>query len=253
MDEYISLCHQGEKYAQDSKDYINAGHIVEKLIHSYVARKENKKVRECISRLRKYHKHPDSSTLGLINFSQSELYRIEKRYPAALKSISKALSFWRIEENYRSISFGLYKLAELQQIAKNFNAARQSYLEAIKISLSSHNYDYLCANTNGLAKLELNEQNWLVAERTAKIALTVAEKIRNHLEASISCRCIGIALLKQNKHQRALRYARRAISLLSNYRNLDLSDTESLVVECEQAIQSKHLNKQTKAKKKKYK
>ncbi len=105
-------------------------------------------------------------------------HELAKDYPAAIAAYQEALALWRtLNPESVDVASGLNDLAEAERLAGDLAAAERDYNEALRIARKINYRDGIADYTGNLAELALDREQWAEAERLAREALALAEKI----------------------------------------------------------------------------
>lgn len=87
--------------------------------------------------------------------------------------------------------------------------------------------------TGNLAGLALAQEDWPAAEKLAREALPLSEKVGRRELIAGNCHHLAKSLVGQGKGTEGLPYARRAVDIYTRLASLNLEDARATLRECE--------------------
>jgi tetratricopeptide (TPR) repeat protein len=164
-------------------------------------------------------------------------YELQKDYSAALTNFRKALKIWQAESlKSDDVSRILNHIAWIEVAIKNYDAAEHDFQKALRIAKKNKHRENEAIITGRLAALALERKQWGKAETLALEALLMAEEIGRHNTTASNCRRLAIALLKQERVQESLPYARRAVEIYERSHSKELPEAQATLAEIEEKI-----------------
>lgn len=164
-------------------------------------------------------------------------HELAKEYPAAIAAYQEALALRRtLDPESVDVAIGLNSLAVAEQLAGYHAAAERDYSEALRIARKVNYQDGMAGIPGNLAGLALDREQWSEAERLARGALALAEKLGRIQLVGSNCHRIAEAVLRQGRAAEARPFARRAVEILAQLRYRDLDEARELLAECEAAV-----------------
>jgi tetratricopeptide (TPR) repeat protein len=163
-------------------------------------------------------------------------YWIERNREAALDAYRKALDFVREDDSQRDeIPFILNDMANVELDHRNYDEAKERYCEALRIWAKTKNREGIAIYTGNLANLELTRENWHLAEKLARKALTRAERVPREELIGSACCAIAQSLARQDRRAEGLPYAKRADEIFTRLgQTRKLADVQAVLKECQQ-------------------
>ena len=160
-----------------------------------------------------------------------------KDYDAAIVASQEALALWRaLNAESVDVAVGLNSLARAEHLAGDHAAAERDYGEALRIARKINYRDGVATYTGNLAELALDREQWPEAERLAREALALAEKLGRAELVGWDCQQIAVALLRQGRPAEALPFARRAVEIMAKLRYSGLDKARQVLAECEAVV-----------------
>lgn len=127
-------------------------------------------------------------------------------------------------------------LAVVERLSGDSTAAARDNGEALRIAQKINDREGTAIYTGNLAELALDRKEWPEAERLAREALALAEKVGKVDLVGSDCYWIAVALLRQSRPAEALLFARRAAEIMAKLRHRDLDEARGVLAECEAGV-----------------
>ncbi len=160
---------------------------------------------------------------------------LKKDYPSASAACRDALALQRsLSTESDDVAIVLSTLAAVEKYSGDYAAAEQDYREALRVARAVGYAEGEANYIGNLAELALDREDWPGAEKLARQALPLSEKVgRLELIAS-NCQRIAKALARQGKSAEALPYAQRAVEIFERLGvPSDIEYARATLAECE--------------------
>jgi len=215
-DEWLSLEQQGEARAVKAGDFRSAGWRAFQAGWVHQLRGQANPALACARRTVRYWKRAEvgpreqAAALHLRGLG----YELKNDYPAAMGAYRQAMELIRGGAAAGGdIVKLLGALANVEAILGDHETAEQHYREALAMARTDDYAEGVAVSTGNLARLMLTKKEWTAAEKLARKAVRLSEKLgRLELITAYSL-YLAEALVWQNKKDKALPHAQRALHL----------------------------------------
>ena len=137
-------------------------------------------------------------------------YELKKDYPTAIAAYREALCLWRsLSADSKDVAGALNAIAGAERESGDLDAAERDFREALHVARVIGYAEGVAPITGNLATLALKREDWREAETLAREALPLSEKVGRQELIAEDCRRLAQALVRQEKADEALPYARR--------------------------------------------
>ena len=159
---------------------------------------------------------------------------LKEDYPAAIIAYREVLALDRsLSAESKDVAIDLNDLAGAERLSGDYVAAERDYREALRVAHVAGYAEGEAIFTGNMANLALDREDWPGAEKLARQALPLSEKIgRLELIAS-NCHRIAEALMRQGKSAEALPYAQRSVEVYTRLGSPRLESARAILRECE--------------------
>ncbi|MBI3244859.1 MAG: tetratricopeptide repeat protein [Chloroflexi bacterium] len=164
-------------------------------------------------------------------------HQLNKDYAAAIAAFRESLELTRtLQAESEDVTIDLTALAWAEHALGDYAAAERDYTEALRIARKVNYQEGVVSFTGNLAELANDRQQWPEAERLAREALPLAEKLGQQELVGVDCHRLALALLRQGNAAEALPHARRAVEIYTKLRYRELDEARQVLAECEAAV-----------------
>jgi tetratricopeptide (TPR) repeat protein len=243
-DEWLALEKQAEAKAVAAGDHNNAGWRAFQTGWVHYLRGQADAVLACADRAAAHWKNafPKGKGAQAIVRERGVAIRLrgighdlKKDYPAAIAACRESLELHRsLSAESVDVAVALNALAGAEQSSGDFAAAERDYREGLRVARAVGHAEGVAGYRGNLASLALTRKDWPGAEKLAREALPLSEKVsRQELIASNNDR-IAKALVRQGKGAEGLLYARRAVEIYTRLGVAsDIESARAMLRECE--------------------
>lgn len=235
--EWIAMSLLCEEKAATVKDYFHAGWRALQSGYGYYLRGETKEVLTSAKRCAEhFEKAKTGAREKVFAIHLRGLgHKLAKDYPEAKEAFVEALkSHSALNPESDDVAVVLNDIAETERLQGNYDEAEKNFNEALRIARKIKYDEGVVTYTGNLAALALDREDWLKAEKLAREALELDEKIGRQDLIGSDCRILAKALARQGKGAEALPYAKRAVEIFTKLRVPDrLEKAEKALKECE--------------------
>ena len=238
-DEQVTLNELAEEKALSAGDLFNAGWRAYRIGWIYYLRRKPQEILACATRCQAHWenaKDAGSREKGSAILLRGLGYELEKNYSAASSAYKEALEIFRAQSLASTeIAIALSYLADVEKIQTNFIDAERDYQEALRTAQSVDDKEVTATVTENLASLANDREDWTTAEKLAREALELAEKLGRQELLGTGCYHIGRALAGQGRSKEALPFLERAIEIFTHLSLTDkLELAQALLKQCRQ-------------------
>jgi tetratricopeptide (TPR) repeat protein len=238
-DELISLHKQSEAKAVAANDFYSAGWRAYHVGWIQQSREDSKEAHACADRAAAHwSKAVKAGALeqGRVTRLHGLAHQRAKNYSAAIECCREALKLWQMvaKEHPDIIPRGLNTLAENEHLSGDLVGAERDYSEALRIARAIDYQQGIRTYIGSLAELELDRCDWLKAEKLAREALALCEKVPHEEMIAENCHRIAKALLGLGKGAEGLAFSRRAEVIFTKLRSPKLEAIRITLRECEE-------------------
>lgn len=161
-------------------------------------------------------------------------HQLKEDYAAAISAYREALDLFRsATEESVDVAIALNDLAAAERLSGDLEGAERDFSEALRIARAVDDAEGVAIYTGNLANLALHREDWLAAEILAREALTLSEQLGRQELIGLDCRRLAAALVRQEKRDEALPYARRAVEIVTRLSHPELKRARETLAECE--------------------
>ncbi|HWB04874.1 MAG TPA: tetratricopeptide repeat protein [Verrucomicrobiales bacterium] len=238
-DELISLQQQAETKAIAAGQHDRAGWRAYQAGWVHFLRKQAEEVLACAERAESHWKTAGGGVrerATVLRLRGSGL-QSKKDYPAAIAVFREALELClSLGAESDDVASSFNDLGETERLSADYAAAERDYSEALRVARAIGDEEGVAIYSGNLAELALDREEWMCAEKLAREAMPLRERLgRQELIAGNSYR-LAKALVRQGKATEALKYACRAVNILKRLRSPDLTSAEEILEECASAL-----------------
>lgn len=234
-DDCLSLNIEAEAKAERAKDFNNAGWRANSAGWCYYLRSQSAEVLACAARAAAHWQaagagaHERSVAITL----RGHGHLSAKDYPAAITVYRKALEFERnLSPKSKEVSVSLNWLAVALHGSGQLDEAETYYREALAIAKAVRYSKGVAIGIGNLADLALDREQWTKAERLAREALSLDEKMGHKELIATNCWRLAKALARQGRGAEGRCHAERAVAILTELRSPDLAEAQAALKEC---------------------
>ena len=161
-------------------------------------------------------------------------HKLKKDYPAAIAAYCEVLALDRsLSAESADVAIDLNALANVESESGDYAAAERDYREALRVARTVGYAEGEANFTGNLAGLALGQEDWPGAEKLAREALPLSEKVGRLELIAEDCRRLAQALARQRKSDEALPYAQRSVEIYTRLGSPDLEEARAILRECE--------------------
>ncbi|HJR09164.1 MAG TPA: tetratricopeptide repeat protein [Pyrinomonadaceae bacterium] len=236
-DGLLSLSLQAEERALSANDFNMAGWRAWMAGYVYHLRGQAVLVLACAARCEAYWQEANMGTgeKARATWLRGTGHKLERNYPAAIAAFKEALELLRLHAPESiSVGRGLNSLASAEMASGDYASAERDYREALRIAKKINDQEGIASYTCNSTRIAIARQDWPAAEELARESLAISEALGRLELIGINCDILAEALLRQNKPQEALPYARRAIDIFTVLRQpARVKSAQATLQECE--------------------
>jgi tetratricopeptide (TPR) repeat protein len=236
FDESLALSRDAEIKAVAAEDFLNAGWCAQNAGYFYSKRRESALVLACSDRAEAHwlkakagaREHAFALHLRGIG------HELARDYAAAIVAYRQAVELHRtLDRETPDVASALSTLADAESASGDFKTADGDYREALRIALQVGHREMIAGITGNLASLAVDQKDWLGAEALARDALPLSERVGRLDLIAADCYHLAAALLRQEKKEQAIPYAKRAVEIYSKLGSPYLAHAQQVLAECE--------------------
>lgn len=237
-DEWLLLSLRAETKALAANDQANAGWRVYSAAWVHHLRNQADDVLICAERAATHWKvQGDSRERALAMRLRGIGHKSKEDYEQAIAAFDEALRIHRVLSPLsEDVSTSLNDLGETKRMSGQLAAAETDYNEALHIAQEINDTEGVANITGNLALLALQRENWALAERQARNALSLFERMGRQEAIASNCSTLTGALLAQGKAEEGLPYARRAVEILARIGSPRYDRARARLLECENCL-----------------
>ncbi len=235
-DESLSLNQQAEAKAVSAGDYDRAGWRAYQTGWVHHLRQEADAVLDCADRATTHWQIANAGARerAFAIRLRGLGHRLKDDYPAAIAAYREALALWRsLSAESEDVAIALLSLAEAERFSGDYAAAERGYREALRMARAIGYAEGEANLTGNLAGLALDRKDWPGAEKLARQALALSEKVGRQELIAWDCWVLSKSLVQQGKSADALPYAQRAVEIYTRLGSPDLKFARATLAECE--------------------
>ncbi len=235
-DELLSLVRHAEAKAVSTRDYVNAGWRAVQAGWVFYLLGQAEEVLSNAARAEeqwRIAKAGDRERAVAVQ-CRGHGYYLKRDYPSAVAAYQESLALDRtMNAESVDVAIDLNWLANAEKDSGDFAAAERDYQESLRVARTVGYQEGIVTVAGNLANLALAQKDWNAAERLAREAVSLAEKL-GRLELSGSDhRHLATALIRQGKAAEALPHAERAVDIFTRLNSPELERARSILKECE--------------------
>lgn len=242
-DEQLALNQQAEAKAVAVGDYANAGWRTYHAGVVHYLRRQEDAVLACADRAAAYWERAFPKRKGgqegtreraITIRLRGQGLQLKKDYPAAIAAYRESLELRRsLSAESVDVVNALNDLAHVETESRDFAAAERTFRGGLRVARAIGYIEGVAAYTGNLAVLALDRTDWPEAEKLAREALPLSEKVgRQELIAS-NCDHLAEALVRQGKGAEGLPHAQRAVEIYTHLGSPSLEGARATLRECE--------------------
>jgi tetratricopeptide (TPR) repeat protein len=235
-DERLLLAQQAEEKAIAADDFDAAGWRAYQIGRVHYLRGQSPEVLSCAARAEAHWKKANSEAhqIAFAVRLRGLGLRSERNFPAALAAFRQALDLNRTRgvEDADSARI-LNDVATIGRLSGDFAGAEQDYREALRIATNAQYPKGVLHITGNLSALALDRGDWPAAERIARDALALSERIGRQELIGLNCKRLAQSLVRQGRSAEGLPYARLATEIFTKLRHRHLAEAQATLKECE--------------------
>lgn len=235
-DDWLSLSLQAEEKALAADDFNNAGWRAHDAGWVYYLRGQATEVLACADRCAgHWHRARSGTREKAVAIQLRGMgHQLKKDYPAANDAYREALQLNQaISPEGIDVAIGLNALAGAERLQKYYKAAGSHYREALRIANKNNYREGEATYTGNLAELALVQKKWPEAEKLARQALDLSEKLGRQELIGANCRSLAQALAEQGRASEGLPFAGRAVDICTRLRQpADLAEAQAALTAC---------------------
>ena len=164
-------------------------------------------------------------------------HRKQGDHSVAIVLLRDVIATWGFEApNVTLVATALNALGETQSDKGMLDDAEENIRKSLQLIASKGDRHHVAVCHVNLAGVSIRRQNWREAETRARNALSLASDLRAKSLIAESSVSLSIALLRLHRAAEALIHAQCAVEIFASLGTPDLSDAQTILAECEQAL-----------------
>lgn len=235
-DELLSISQQAESKAKTAGDYDNAGWRAYDAGWIYHLRRQVDTVLACANRVAAHWQNfkADAHKQAFAIRLEGIFHELKQDYPTAIVAYREALTLWlTVSVESEDVARVLNDLACIEHLSGDLAAAERDYCDALRMAKAVCDIEGIAIYTGNLAELMLDEKRWSEAEKWAREAAPLSEKVGRLELIAYSSHWLAKALVRQGKSAEALPYALRTVEIYTRLGLPKLEETRAILRECE--------------------
>lgn len=244
-DEWLALSQQAEARAVAAGDHDSAGWRAYNAGYVHSVRRQADAVLACAERAAAHWARafpPGSSgqagTRERATATQLRGlgHRLKHEYPAAIAAYGEVVELYRsLSAESKDVAIALNSLATAEHAAGDLVAAERHRREALRVTRAVGFTEGIAIYTSNLAGLLLYRDDWPGAEKLAREALPLAEKLGRQELIATDCHCLAKALEQQGRGAEGRPHAVRAVEIYTRLGSPNLAEARKTLAACEAA------------------
>ena len=235
-DEWLLLSQQAERRAELASDFFEAGWRAFHAGFVHVLRKEPDEILLCADRAAAHWDRADAGACEKATARQlrGHSYSAVGDHEAATDAYREAVDLLRHSSiGGETMAGALNHLAGAEMFRGKYDDAMRHYEEALAVASACGASASVAIYTGNLGLIALHQTDWPRAEKFARQALYLLEKVGRQASIAANCDRLAFALLRQGRSVEGLQFARRAVQIYTSLGSPELTRALRTLAECE--------------------